>query len=263
MPEIRTIWNSPEEQAQHQEKLRISHQRSDIRNNYLVPIYVMWTSDVPPAEANAALQGVLDTRDASGQNRAVVSLGSASFGQGDFSSADWYLEEAFKRQQRQETLRERGFGAQLIPAYLYGLFTQEPWQAHPHWEVTIVNTDLWSGENDNNFVFGITNTAFPASIQSIRRYSESIKPGPARNESIRRLLRHEVGHMFGLTHRNFNVEDKLGTHCANEICTMRQGLSIQEWAANAEAEYRTSTHFCGDCRQELASNRDKFLPLPN
>lgn len=40
----------------HGEALR----RAEVRNKYLVPLYVAWTSDVPAQEARAAVLGVQD-----------------------------------------------------------------------------------------------------------------------------------------------------------------------------------------------------------
>ena len=250
MPEIRTVHLFPEDPNQIAKRLQMQAQQ-DARTNKLVPLYVTWTRDVPQIEAQAALQGVFDVVAASGQRREVLAFGPQQFGQGEYSNSDWYVEEAYNRQHLR---RDLGYGPQVVPSNIISLFHQEPWQREPHWEVFILNRDLTSGEPDNNFVFGETNISFPASVQSIRRLIVEVSDPVLRASMVRRLLRHEVGHMFGLTNRNFHVEEKLGKHCTN-ICTMRQGMSVPEWAQQAVQEERLGIHFCGDCQTELSTSR--------
>lgn len=230
--------------------------RAELRTNFLVPIYLMWSSDVPPAEAQAATQGVFDAVNASGQRRQVVNMGSTTWGRGDYSSADWYLNKALETQGE---VRDRGCGKQVNASILINQFYEEPWQEKPHWEVSIVNKDLYM--EGTNFVFGATRPEFAASVQSVRRLIDSVSDKELRSEMIRRLLRHEVGHMFGLPGRNFNVEQKLGSHCTN-VCTMRQGMSIPEWAKLTQEENRQNVHFCQDCINVLSQKRNQFKPLP-
>ena len=231
--------------------------RAELRRDFLVPIYLMWSSDVPSAEAQAAAQGVYDAVNVSGQKRQVVNLGSSPWSKGDYSSADWYIGKALEMQN--ET-RNRGHGNQVNVSNLMNQFYEEPWQEKPHWEVFITNKDLYM--QGKNFVFGATNPNFAASVQSLKRLIDEIPEGELRREMIRRLLRHEVGHMFGLPGRNFKVEEKLGSHCTN-ICTMRQGMSIPEWAKLTQEESRRNVHFCKDCMNVLAQKQNQFKPLPH
>lgn len=231
--------------------------RDELRRDYLVPLYVTWTSDVPQPEAQAALNGVTDAVKAAGQRRDIVVLGARPWSQGAYSSPDWYAREA---ERRQREVRNLGHGRQINVNNLTRLFYEEPWQQNPHWEVAIVNTDLYA--DGTNFVFGITQPDFAASIQSVRRLIDSIPTGELRTAMVRRLLRHEVGHMFGLPGYNrSNTEEKLGRHCTN-VCTMRQGISIPEWAQLTQQEVRNNVHFCGDCQNYLSRVRNRYKPLP-
>lgn len=236
--------------------------RAEWRRDYLVPIYFMNTSEVPPAEAQAALLGVRDALAASGQQRQLANFGSQQFGHGAYSSPDWYVEEA---ERRQTLRRDVGFGQQVDVEEVGRLFAQEPFQEKPHWEVFVVNRDLNTRGSDGkyiNFVFGSTDMLFPSSVQSIRRLMAAVPAGDLRSAMVRRLLRHEVGHMFGLPSINRpNTKQLLGTHCTN-VCTMRQGMSTQEWAAETVEESRKGVHFCGDCRADLARSRPRYKPLP-
>lgn len=58
----------------------------------------MWSYDVPQPEAQAALNGVVDAVNASGQRRDIIALGSRQWSEGAYSSADWYVQEAARRQ---------------------------------------------------------------------------------------------------------------------------------------------------------------------
>lgn len=234
--------------------------RQELRNNFLVPIYVMWSSDVFPDEGRAALDGVKDALAASGQEREIVSFGSTPFDIGEFSSADWYVMEAIRRQQRK---LNHGYGDQVDVEEVGNLFRNEPWQSKPHFEVMVVGSDLNAKVNGEyiNFVFGSTDPFFPSSVQSVRRLREEVEDPNLRKEMIRRLLRHEVGHMFGLVGRNFRYEEKLGKHCTN-VCSMRQGMSVREWASLVREENARRIHFCGDCQNELDQYKQIYKPLP-
>lgn len=245
------------ETPQQRERRLEAGRRSKARQENLVPIYVMWTSDVSPSLAQAGLQGVYDVVTASGQNRQVIEIGSRVFGNDPYSSGDWYAQEAL----RQSSPKDRGFGPQINTYSFTGLFSHEPWQAFPHWEVFILNTDLTSGEESNNFVFGSTDIKFPFSVQSVIRMDRGlISNDVSKEELVRRLLRHEVGHMFGLPRykRGSNLIEMLGTHCTN-ICTMRQGLNIEEWVQQYRQERASRIHFCIDCKSDLDIARRKYV----
>lgn len=257
-PRIRSLLLTPEQEARNREMAR----RQELRSNYLVPIYFMHTKDVPSAEAQAALLGVTDALVASGQNRRIVNFGSQAFGQGPYSNPEWYVEETLRKQ---ELRKDAGYGQQLVVSSVMQHFYQEPWQEHPHWEVFVVNRDLtdWGNRGLYNFVFGSTNIELPASVQSITRLMAEIPAGELRNAMIRRLLRHEVGHMFGLPHSNRpNTKEKIGPHCTN-VCTMRQGMSIPEWRKLTIEENKKGVHFCSDCKHDLAQVRNRYKPLPS
>lgn len=257
MTERRPTFNITRIDDEHSREMQ---RRNEARRNLLVPIYFQYTSDVPAEEAHAGLLGVMDAMRAAGQQRELVNFGSSSFGQGDFSNPDWYANEAYRKQSLR---RDAGFGQQIDVEAVMDLLRNEPYQEQPHWEVFITGADLnlRVGREYINFVFGATLPEF-ATVQSINRLSESIPSGNLRNAMIRRLLRHEVGHMFGLPSQNRrNTEEKLGQHCVNP-CTMRQGVSIPEWRDLTIEEHNNGIHFCTDCQHDLAQSRSKYRSLP-
>lgn len=233
------------------------------RRTYLVPIYFTHTNNVPYKEAEAALLGTTDALRASGQNRKLHNLGAAHFGQGAYASPEWYIQEA---RRRQSFTRSTEYGFQVSVNEIVTLFRTEPWQRTPHWEVFVVGDDITDTINQNssqllNFVFGSTETNF-ACIQSIARL-RGIET-PLKLAMIRRLLAHEVGHLFGLCQKGRrNTIQKLGTHCTN-LCCMRQGLSLNEWAEQTRQEdvMKYGARFCRDCKNELDQTRSRYLPLP-
>jgi len=256
---IRISPPSPEQATRNLELTR----RQEWRQNFLVPIYVMWTSNVPEAEAQAAKQGVIDTVKASGQKREIIVFGSNPFNHSNqpFSSPDWYIDETIKRQALR---RDAGFGPQVDVSEVTRLFYEEPYQEQPHWEVFIVNHDL-NGKQDGkyiNFVFGSTSPIFPASIQSVTRLIGSVRPNDLKLAMVRRLLRHEVGHMFWLPSRSHNVEENLGRHCTSQICTMKQGITIDAWAKQTSQEENSGIYFCNDCLADFARLQPRYKPLP-
>jgi predicted Zn-dependent protease len=117
------------------------------------------------------------------------------------------------------------------------------------------------GNNYLNFAFGATDPSEFVSVQSITRLMAEVPEGPLRNEMIRRVLRHEVGHMLGLpSSGRGNTEENLGPHCTN-MCTMRQGLSAPEWAQHTIEEFNNGVHFCEGCQNDLAETRQRYRPL--
>lgn len=254
-PLIRTISLSLQDQARIDEHAR----RTEIRNNFLVPIHIMWTSNTSDDASKYALAGVVDAIEASGQERPVAIIGSQTLVTGDYENADWYAEAAYSRQ----TLRrDVGYGLQLDTSQFYRLFANEPLQENPHWDVLIVNSDLNALINGNfiNFVYGETNPSFPYSVQSIRRIEGATNDTKLNLAMVRNLLRHEVGHMFGLVRRPGGVES-LGTHCPN-ICSMKQVLNIRELAESTIAVENQRKYFCNDCIGELSQRKDRYKPLP-
>ncbi|PIR79884.1 MAG: hypothetical protein COU25_03075 [Candidatus Levybacteria bacterium CG10_big_fil_rev_8_21_14_0_10_35_13] len=254
-PSIRPIPLTPEQEAWQREQIR----RAEVRRNLLVPIHVMWTSNVLDDAARHAQAGVVDALMASGQERDLAIIGSETIVPGDFENADWYVQRAYTSQSLR---RNVGFGPQLDTSQFGRLFTTEPLQQNPHWDVLIVNYDLNARVNGEfiNFVFGETNPGFPYSVQSIRRIEEATKDRGLNLAMIRNILRHEVGHMFGLVRRAEAVES-LGSHCPN-VCSMKQTLSIRELIENTIAVENQKQHFCNNCMAELAQKKDKFEPLP-
>ncbi len=104
----------------------------------------------------------------------------------------------------------------------------------------ITMQDLYSGEL--NYVFGLGSMEQRVGVYSLCRYfpefwNEKRKPGAEKQALMRALkvLNHETGHMFGLT------------HCVFYNCSMNGSMSLQETD-------RAPVHFCPVCDRKLAWN---------
>lgn len=209
-----------------------------------VPIFVSWTSGVVEEEGQAAVQGVRDVLEAAGQTREVRVFGSRQWSQGDYGCADWYQEQTMFH-----PVRERhGYGPQTNASHIIGLMSREPWQKkQPHLDVMLVDRDTSTGEENMNFVFGVTWPGF-GFVQSVARIREAGRDLNLR--LLQRVSRHEFGHVLGLPSRGYQVEQNLGLHCTN-VCCMRQGLHLQAWVAQLNEEERSGVMFCSPCLTEL------------
>lgn len=212
------------------------------------PIFVSWTRGVSQAEGEAAVSGVRDVLRAANVDWEIRVFGSRTWADGDYGCADWYVERSTIKPGR-----NRGYGLQANANHICIDMVLEPWQkTEPHYDLMIVNRDLSTGEANNNFVFGATQPA-KCSVQSVARLRQEITDPATMLRVLRRLTRHEVGHIFnaatGPNHTE-NTERSLGQHCIN-LCCMRQGQSTRSWVAQLAEEERAGILFCANCIQEM------------
>ena len=121
--------------------------------------------------------------------------------------------------------------------------------------VLLTTYDLHISSINAGWCFGAANYKSHVSVQSVFRYQSL--PIMDQFRCIRRTLRHELGHAFGMANdlERANTEDKLGPHCTNPGCSMRQTSNLQELLMRANEEDRLETYFCEDC---LADMNNKF-----
>lgn len=226
----------------------------EARREFLVPIYMQSSKDVPFELSMAALQGTYDALIASGQQRDIENFGTMQ-STVDYGSTQWYIDQTYKTQS--QTI-DFGYGKALDAPTLLGLFYEEPWQQIPHWELIVVNNDLVqkSSEGNTHFLMGLTNPDFPASVISIRRFMEERYDG-YRSRMVRRLARHEVGHMFGLVQNERGVT---GSHC-NEVCTMRAVGNPEQFIHQMQQEDQYRIKFCAPCLSDLEKSKTRYKYL--
>jgi len=114
--------------------------------------------------------------------------------------------------------------------------------------VLVVDADLT--KEAANFLFGATCPDI-GSVLSVSRL-RNIGSVELRGKVVQRLARHEFGHVLGLVprERRTNVEDKIGLHCTN-LCTMRQGMTLEEFGQLTIEEERAGVVFCRECADYL------------
>lgn len=216
----------------------------------MLPVYVMYDSGVDLFERDCitdALQEFVETFP----QRKVVIYGTRAWSTGDYSSADWYVRNA------KRVIRKGWDWVQYDAQSLLELMMKEPWQkANPHIDVLFTSHDLTGTSRGTvlNFCFGMTLGRF--TVQCVFRFRDL--PATDRRLAIKAVVWHELGHVFGCAanpHRS-NTEYKLGRHCTNPGCIMRQGVNLNEWVRHARDAYRLGRIYCPQCREDLLRSRD-------
>ena len=209
------------------------------------PLYLMHQESVRREHLTAVLAGIQEILRLAGathlipiQNFGVWRLSDYRDGRilKPYRSIDWYLGHA------RQTGRGNQLNADTIMIDLY----EEPWQNQtPHYDVVVVNDDLWSGEQHNNFVIGSAIRGI-GTVVSVARF-EGLPEELVETETL-----HEMGHVFGLVpdERTSNVEESLGRHCTNQ-CSMRQGLQVpHDWIQFTDDRLQVGA-FCRQCQVDL------------
>lgn len=187
---------------------------------------------------NGAKEHVL-IHDVGAQNRAVRPWDMHP------QSIEWYLEHG-----RKESTRANQLNGEAI---LYWL-SKMPWVNSSFGEVIILNSSLYSGEENNDFLVGFAKPLH--AVISVHQFLHLEKD--LQTSCIESVAIHEVGHMFGLIpeSRAHNVEESIGTHCTNR-CIMRQGLRVPEdWIDFARDRIQFGA-FCNQCALDLR----KFISI--
>ena len=117
--------------------------------------------------------------------------------------------------------------------------------------VLFTTYDLHISSINAGWCFGAANYKSHVSVQSVFRYQSL--PIMDQFRCIRRTLRHELGHTFGMASdlKRAHTEDKLGPHCTNPGCSMRQSSTLQALLRHATEEDRLGTYFCKECLADM------------
>lgn len=210
----------------------------------------MWEDGVTDTQVNAVLAAIQSVLLLAGvhQRVALKNFGAwrnTGWRVGDtltpYNSIDWYLARA-----RQTSDRP----GKLNASTLINDLTCEPWQERePHYDVTIVRQDMYSGTMDNNFVIGIA-VAGIGTVVSVEKFLTLDEP--TQIGCIMTETAHELGHVFELTAdpRRSGLVDCMGAHCAN-VCVMRQGIRLPIDWVNMARDARRVGIYCPTCQEYL------------
>ena len=216
-----------------------------------LPIYVMHDAGVTNLQLKAVSDGIaklLRLANARcevtnfGQWRSPVWRGENGNGRiKAYESIDWYIGMG-----RYASKRPNQLDAVRIISHL----EDEPLaQTHPHYDVVVLSSDLYSGNDHNNFVIGIASPK-RATVISVNRFAGLNLD--LQSNCIETETMHEVGHVFGLIpdERTRCVEESLGRHCTNR-CVMRQGLNVPtDWIRFSQDRLRHGA-LCSMCQNDL------------
>ena len=206
-------------------------------------INIMYDNNLDDIE-RSAIRDAAETLVRLGFNQKIRIFGSQKWSEGNYSSAEWYLDHA-------EKIRRPDGSIQINASSINDLMSGEPWQrSDPHIDIMITSRDLTarSGTGYLNFCFGAARGRFITS--SIARY-RNLFDGD-RYLATKAVILHELGHVFNLAgiHRT-NTEENLGPHCTNPKCIMRQGLNVPIWVNHARESAATNQWYCPQCLEDF------------
>ncbi|MBD3310943.1 MAG: hypothetical protein GF349_00400 [Candidatus Magasanikbacteria bacterium] len=216
------------------------------------PIYIMHQAGLDEQDLSSVLDGIRLVIQATKITPGLIQVKNwgvwrqepylDQYGLKPYHSVDWYLQRG-----QEESNRRNQLNADTIIRELYF----EPWRkAQDHYDVFITDDDLYSGDDNNNFVIGVAQE-LTGTVVSTARFKGL--GSHIRHECIVTEIMHEFGHVLGLIpdSRTSSVEYSLGPHCTNE-CVMRQGLSVpNDWIRFTEDRIRTRRPFCRECQGHL------------
>ncbi|MCQ2570910.1 MAG: hypothetical protein MJ154_01530 [Candidatus Saccharibacteria bacterium] len=132
----------------------------------------------------------------------------------------------------------------------------EPWQdANPHIDMILVSDDLTAEHNGDwlNFCFGLTCGRFVAN--SVHRY-KSLND-LERFLAVKAVVLHEIGHVLGAAAdlNRSHTEEKIGPHCTNPNCVMRQGLNLATWVKHARECNSHGSWYCPQCLADIKNSQ--------
>lgn len=177
-------------------------------------------------------------------------FGNFSMGSGEYENADWYFNSSFEPRRKQVNARS-----------VLDKCAVEPWQKqNPHIEIIGTSHDLWSGDSDNNFVYGMTRPGFG----TLTSYNRMVKwYGPNAPLVYLILALHEDAHLVrapDATRRRY-LDYTLGAHCKLTDCTLGQ-VNVEgrpdalTAARNILRRYEnTSNYFCRECTRDIVRGK--------
>ncbi len=164
-----------------------------------------------------------------------------------FRSVDWYIKSA--------TEIRNGFpkvNAQSVLAYLRKRLEQAP---ESYMTVLLTKEPLGVTEQSINYVHALGQTGVGIVLSTHMLVYEHIT---VRAQLIKTIVMHELGHIFGLLTRAYDITDNNGVHCSN-ICIMRHAGTVVVWKSHTLDRLFLGS-FCEECRRDLVANFKTLKP---
>lgn len=117
--------------------------------------------------------------------------------------------------------------------------------------ILITANDLYLSKPKLKWCFGAARYKNRVTVQSVFRYQSLSREQTL--HCIRRTLRHELGHIFGMARdlNRVNTEEAAGPHCTAPGCTLRQAGYLWQLLQYSYEEDRLDNYFCKDCLNDL------------
>lgn len=203
------------------------------------PIFIVYDSQIQSHDVKAILDGIAVILQIAGvaNNIAVKNFGVWNRSSRSYENIGWYIKKGFN-----PNVRKNQIDASAVLTECFN----EPWQKiTPHYDVMALSHDLYA--DNGNFIFGIGQQGFGTVLSPFRYRCDNVE---AEYELLKTAVIHELGHVFGLVDNSRkDLDYRLGPHCKNR-CTMRQGISLEEWAVITNDRMQHGT-FCSRCVSDL------------
>ena len=212
-------------------------------DKWVFQTYVCCDDFVTQAELEAIKQGLTETRLLFGSE--VIFYGKDSWKLGKYKNATQLMNSMPRNSSG------RVNASQTLDR-MVGLANS--WDEH---RAMILVTGLDLCTDNCGWCFGAAKPAYKVTIQSVNRYRGL--SSMMESACIRRTLRHEMGHIFCCAYSKYrsNTTDRLGIHCTNPGCSMRQTMSLNELMA-AALEEDPRNCFCPQCLQDLRNFKAQY-----
>ena len=226
-------------------------------------VYVLKTSEVPDEVCDLVVQGLERVIRETGRTIEVAREESGDLP--GYQAPEWYQNEAM-------TDREYLHGRQANAGKIVELLRSHD-TSHDHFIVLITGSDLTSGEEGNNFIYGLS--SYPYIIVSAKRFLDWKQigkdgySGEIYDEAVSLVAAHEFGHYLDLVQRNFNSWTNTGTlldqHCKGENgdCLMQQSNvdapGCHTALEQAQLIFNRENWLCPDCRLEVEYRKEALV----
>ena len=210
----------------------------------MLPIFVMYDSGLEAFERSCIDEAVCEFKELFPDEKVVV-FGSHAVYDGKILDADWYIENA----------KSKVIPYQLYADSILDLMASEPWQKNqPHIDVLIVSRDLTYDRL--KCCFGLSGGH--GTVQSVYRY-RNLNDFDERRMAIKTAVWHGLGHVFGMAadSKRTNTEDRLGSHCTNCGCAMRQATDYKECIQRAKDVKYAGTIYCSQCIDDVRKRKTR------
>ena len=226
-------------------------------------LYVLATGKVTDEVYDLVVEGLEKIIDETG--RSVSVMGRESSVSSGYRSPDWYQEHAM-------LYKEHFHGRQADGGKIIDLLRSHD-TGNDHFVVMIIDSDLTTGTEGNNFIFGLS--SYPYIVISSIRFMEWKRirldgfPEEIYDQAVSILAAHEFGHYLDLVDRDFNcwenTDSILERHCKGEngYCLMQQSNVDVEGCntliEQADFIFTRDKWLCPDCSAEVYFRKNTLV----